>query len=1345
MAVRRVARWTGWIVAVALGLPLVLALGLGWAANTGPGRAWIERAVPGLSGGAVALAGLDGRFPDALRVDRLELRDAAGPWLVAEHLALDWSPGRLLSGTAVIQRLQAERVAVARRPLPASRPPPAAAPSLPVRVAVGALRVGRLELAPAVIGAAGVFALDGKAGLAALDRIDAELAARRLDGEGAYRAELRIEGATLRAGLNLTEPARGWLAALAKLPDLGPLSLDATLDGPRTAAGVRLALAAGPLRANAQGHLDLVERAADVDVTATAPAMRPRPDLGWESLVLQAKLRGPLARMAPHADLRIDHLEAGGARIPKTLATVDGDAGRLRLHGEFERIALPGPKPDLLRAAPLRFQADIRLDMPERPVGFAIHHPLLDIEGRATTAPGPVGHLAAKFPDLAPWAAVGGLDIRGRGGLGLGFAVQGGATRLDLDGGLAVAGGKAPLPALVGEAAKFDARAVLRGPDIALDHLRFKGKALAFTAKGAVARNVPDLDWTLELADVAAVAPTWSGRVGAEGRFTGTPDDLAIRADLRGELAPRGSPRQALTAEVRLEGLPRAPVGHVVAEGQLAGAPLRLGVEARREATGGYRIALERADWKSAHGAGAVTLRREVPWPVGSLELRMARLDDLQVLLGRPLTGDIAATLEATPQAMHLRLAGQDIGLPGAKAGRATLVLALAGPPAHPVVDGSLSLEEIATGSLSGSVRLDADGPLSALALRLTATGRDPAGAEAGMNGAALFDLPARHAELSALETRWKNRPLLRLLEPARIGYGGGASVDRLRLGLGKAVLSVAGRAGPTLALEVDLDGSAADLAPLLPPGPALDGTFKAEARLGGTPNRPLGTVALEVAGLQARDGPGRALPPVRLNAKAGLDGDTAQLDTRLEAGPTTALTVAGRAPLVPSGEFALHGGGGLDLKLLDPLLIAQGQRAHGRIALNIDLAGTPAAPRATGTVRLADGEFQDYAEGVNIDHIQAEARIEGDTFHLDRCEGRAGPGGFTLAGSLGLLARDRPVDLKLTAHKARPVSSDRLTLDLNADIALRGQAPDALTASGRLNIQRAEIAIPERLPAGIAVLDVRRPGAPPPAPPRPGPAVALDIAIEAPGRLFVRGRGVDAELGGKIQLRGTTANPQPDGNFELRRGQFTLAGQSLVFGKGVVGFNGGSLVDPSLDFTATSTGNNITATLNVGGSVRKPKIGLSSVPELPPDEVLSQLLFGHGTVSLSPFEMAQIATAVASLTGITAGMDVGDPLGGARKFLGLDRLALGSVGGGGRGGAPALEAGRYITPGVYVGAKQGVTGAGTQATVRIDLFKGLKLEGSVGTGAAAATAPGTSPGVNAGTNSVGVIYQFEY
>jgi translocation and assembly module TamB len=156
---------------------------------------------------------------------------------------------------------------------------------------------------------------------------------------------------------------------------------------------------------------------------------------------------------------------------------------------------------------------------------------------------------------------------------------------------------------------------------------------------------------------------------------------------------------------------------------------------------------------------------------------------------------------------------------------------------------------------------------------------------------------------------------------------------------------------------------------------------------------------------------------------------------------------------------------------------------------------------------------------------------------------------------------------------------------------------------------------------------------------------------------------------------------------------------------------------------------------VQVVGPARAPEIKLSSDPEMPADEVLSQLLLGRSIADLSPAQIAEIAVGLAQLTGKGGGFD---PLGRIRAGLGLDRLSVGSN----ADGKGQVEAGRNLAPGVYLGVKQSTAGAGTQATVEIDIGRGMKLWGEVGTSAGGTSATGAAGG---GGSGVGISWSKEY
>ena len=315
--------------------------------STNPGRRLIEREAASLTGGTVVLQGLSGRFPDRLRLAHAELRDADGVWVGLDRLALDWSPLRLLSRDAFIDRLDVDALNLARLPAPAPAKPDQPAKSgsfsLPVRVDVQALHVLRLTLARPVAGVAAVAEITGAAHLASLSQGDGSVSVTRIDSPGTYKASGRIGPDSLQATLDAAEPPGGLASSVAHLPDLGALTLHASLDGPRNAEATVLSLQAGELRADAHGTLDLADRSADVEITATAPAMTPAPGVSWRSVSLQAHTRGPFTAPDATGHLDVAGVSAAGATLDRLLADVNGTLGHVALKASAAGLRIPGP------------------------------------------------------------------------------------------------------------------------------------------------------------------------------------------------------------------------------------------------------------------------------------------------------------------------------------------------------------------------------------------------------------------------------------------------------------------------------------------------------------------------------------------------------------------------------------------------------------------------------------------------------------------------------------------------------------------------------------------------------------------------------------------------------------------------------------------------------------------------------------------------------------------------------------------------------------------------------------------------------------------------------------------
>jgi translocation and assembly module TamB len=291
-------------------------------------------------------------------------------------------------------------------------------------------------------------------------------------------------------------------------------------------------------------------------------------------------------------------------------------------------------------------------------------------------------------------------------------------------------------------------------------------------------------------------------------------------------------------------------------------------------------------------------------------------------------------------------------------------------------------------------------------------------------------------------------------------------------------------------------------------------------------------------------------------------------------------------------------------------------------------------------------------------------------------------------------------------------------------------------TVSGRIELGPTEISVAEGLgalrtanieqvrhirpsPRVQVTLDRARVGVPQPPQATGQSGLALDIRIAAPRQIFVRGRGLDAEVGGELTLRGRTTDLQPVGQFDLRRGRLEILGQRIEFDEGSLTLIGN--LDPRIDFVASTRAGDTTAIVTVTGRVSEPDITFSSDPPLPEDEVLALVLFNRSAQDLSPFQLAQLAAAAAEL----AGGGGNGLLSQLRSATGLDDLDIITD----EEGGTAVRAGRYLDDNIYVDLTTGTEGT-TKARINLELTDRLTATGSVD---------------NDGNTTLGIFYQRDY
>ena len=1058
------------------------------------------------------------------------------------------------------------------------------------------------------------------------------------------------------------------------------------------------------------------------------------PGIGWTGWRLNAHLAGPLRLPAIDATLSAEGLTGhgyGAAKLDLTAkGTPDGDLLGIQIEGTASGLSSDQPSV----AAALGTNASFTASASVSPIGQTLTAASVKLTPLEVSFVGSAGTDAVKgvikLPrlDLAAFASLANRPLRGSvtldGTIDTGTAFS--SIALDIDGTAKdVALGIDRVDGFLAGETKFKG-ALARASDgtIAVRDFTVAANGLDLTVDGGIAQATADLTAKLALADLGRLDPRVKGGAKAELRFTGGLDALGLkgRFDVASAEA-MGKPVRDLSVTVDLADLTGKPGGSVTLAGMVADRPAKGSARFTTEADS-RRIDNLDLSVGSVRVTGAAALASDNIVD-GRLVVAAADLTDLAPLILTEIGGRLDATvvLDRANGAQRAAVKGraENVRFAGNRLASADVDLTVVDPTGTPVLNGRATL----AGLDAGSQRIDR--------ATLTATSRGNAtdvSLETAVLGAALTARANIQPAGAATRIRLDQLRLARgptvvtLSQPATITLGeGGVAIDRLQLATGGGGATIAGRVGSTMDLTADIRNLPLALAALVAPDLDPRGTLSGNARITGSATAPTGNYDIRVARLSTADLAGKGIGPFDIAARGTLGGGRVTVDATVNAPSVSGLTVRGSAPIT-AGQLDLRIAGGIDLGIANTFLADQGSTLRGRATVDMTVRGTTAAPAASGTIRVAGGSYTDSVNGLTLTNIQAVLTGSNSSIVVSQLTAATPRGGsVTGSGSIGLdPARGFPADIRLTFNRANILSSDLINLVTSGQLAVEGPVATRPRITGKLDVLRLDINIADKLPGGFDPLQVRhintggktspsqqglraqakqraaatsRREAQPPA-----FAADLDLTIAARNSVFVRGMGIDAEFGGDLTLRGTTANMVTLGGFELRRGRFDLLGRRLDFTEGRVTFEGNT--DPALDFTASTTTSDVTASIVVSGRASAPVVSFTSSPALAPDEVLARILFGRSISTLNASQALQVAQAVATFSGGGPGV-----LDQVRRSLGVDSFDVDATG--------QVGIGKRLNDRVYVGARQGPTANSGKVTVDVDVTRNIRLQGAAG------------------------------
>ncbi|HEY0624488.1 translocation/assembly module TamB domain-containing protein [Sphingomonas sp.] len=1362
---QRIAKWM--LIALA-GLALLLALAI-FGLNTSPGKRFVADQIGKFStasGLNVKVGRIEGSIYGAMVLRDVRVSDPKGVFATSPAIAVDWRPFAYLRNHIDIRSATSPLVTVRR--LPELKPGDPNAPYLPdLDIDIGRLSIDRLVLEPPVAGRRHVATLTGEAAIAdrrarviangrtlgrgggdrlalvldavpdankldmradlnapvgglvaGLAGLKAPLAAR-LDGRGSWErwqgratgtlggaalADLRIAArkgnfqvrGTTRPGLILKGPVERLTA-----PNL-QVALDATLDQRR--ADTRLRLRSSAMALNTTGTIDLGRNAFDqfrIEAALLTPGAI-APNLNGRSVVGAVALNGPFA--TPTVDYKLQAAALGfGETVveglyAEGLATVNADRILVPVRARARRVsglnaaagglltnvtlagdlAITGPQ---ILSENLRIRSD-RID------ATAIIAANVSTGRYAGALKGRVNDYTIDGIGIVNLTTDADLYAAPGGGWGIKGRIAGRSTRLFNAGVRDFLGGNAVMSVNVG----LDPSGIINFSNLRLaaPKLKVVRGSGRYDPAGPLLLNADALsnDYGPLFARVTGTlyAPVVNLRAPRPGLGVGLAD---LQARIRGQgdawavTATGGTSYGPFTADVlvrtgramtvdvrkaRFAGtditgkLTQTAAGPFAGALAFAGSGINGNVDL--SAQGRYQQAVVRA----------TALNAQIP---GDLEFTIGRA----VVNATAVLYDDAPAITGEAQVANLR--------------RGEFVLARA----RAKIDyrgGSGTAQAMAQGSSGVPFRVGINARFAPDLWRVAVSGR------ANNIG---FRTP-QAARILVSDAGYR-------LAPTQIDFDRGSA-------------RIAGNWGEGLALQARLDKLDLSIANAFSPGLGIGGsaTGSIDFRQAGDGSFPNAITRLNIAGFN-RSSLAGVSTPVDIAFVGRLLPEGGDARAVIKRGQTTiGRMVATLQPLGPGGSWserlwAAPLAGGIRYNGPSAVLFSlagfTNQSVAGPISIAADFSGQLRAPQLAGQLRAANLTYENETWGTRLTQMKIEGRFDSDSLDITEMNAVAGNGRVIATGTVGLSAEQGfPIDITARFRNARLARSDALGATATGQLHITNGLDGGLI-EGRIIIPDARYQIIRQGAAEVPELTgvyrkseldaegkrpVRR---------APSGIFRLNVAVVADNRLFVNGMGLESEWSARMQVTGTSAAPVVTGEAKVVRGTYSFASRRFELTRGQINFEGGPLTDPSINISANTTAEGVTAIINITGTGQQPRIAFTSTPSLPQDEVLSRLLFGSSVTNLSATEAIQLAAALNSLRA-SGGLN---PLGQLRSAAGIDRLRiLGEDDTTGRG--MALAAGQYLTDDIYVEIITDARGY-TAVQLEIALTRALSLLSQTG------------------------------
>jgi translocation and assembly module TamB len=344
--------------------------------------------------------------------------------------------------------------------------------------------------------------------------------------------------------------------------------------------------------------------------------------------------------------------------------------------------------------------------------------------------------------------------------------------------------------------------------------------------------------------------------------------------------------------------------------------------------------------------------------------------------------------------------------------------------------------------------------------------------------------------------------------------------------------------------------------------------------------------------------------------------------------------------------------------------------KASGRLDANLAITGTLGTPLIEGTVKLSNTELDFFQINLALRQTELEATLHDNALEFS---GSSHIGQGTLSAKGALAWRDSlpygHFHMEGTQLRVADIPEAQIDASPTLDFTIKGRQ---ITVAGSISVPYAKI-VPADLTGAVRASPDEVLVGKQPENPNERFEVTSDVTLSLGDKVSIDTLGLKARLTGSIAVHSGTDNiTSGTGELFIEDGKYSAYGRQLDIQRGRLIFNGGVIENPGIDIRAVKVFPDVTAGINVRGSLQQPRISYFSDPSLTQSQILSLLLAGGSLQSVQNRQNGAAAQAIAQGGAILA-QQLGSKVGIQDVSLESDLDET------------SLVLGRYLSPRLYI------------------------------------------------------------